>query len=142
FAFSPNSKLLAASCSDTTILVWPASAADARAGKPLDENDLAQVLETGGGPEAYEAIGRLIADPERALPFLERRLRPGPRGEASHVKQTALSAEDLLHVRAIQALERMGTKRAWQLLHTLAQGAEKSPRTRAAVEALERRKAQ
>ncbi len=52
-------------------------------------------------------------------------------------KQTALCAEDVLHDRAIQALERRGTKRAYRLLAKLAQGAEMSPRTRAAVEALE-----
>jgi len=50
-------------------------------------------------------------------------------------KQTAISAEYVLHVRAIQALERIGTKRARQLLENLAQGAKMSPRTRAAVEA-------
>ncbi len=198
FAFSPNSKLLAASCSDTTIVVWPTAATDARAGKPLDEKGLAQVLETGAATEAYQAIGRMIADPQRALDFLERRLRPVPRPDAKHVQrliadldqakrreaatkelvrlgvlaepalrdalsstkvalkskgqiekllqdlsenQTAISAEDVLHVRAVQALERMGTKRARQLLENLAQGAETSPRTRAAVEALRRMEA-
>src|SRR5262249_25967593 len=52
--------------------------------------------------------------------------------------ELAISAEDVLHVRAVQALERIGTNRARQMLGQLARGAETSPRTRAAVEALGR----
>lgn len=199
FAFSPNSKWLAASCSDTTISVWPASTAETKAGKPLDEKSLAQVLEKGGASDAYEAIGRMIADPEQALAFLKRRLHAVAKVDAKHVqrliadldsdqskqreaarkelaqlgtrgepalratllsgkvalgsqrriekllhdleeKQTVLSAEDVLHIRAIQVLERIGTKQARQLLENLSQGAELSPRTRAAVAALRRLK--
>ena len=199
FAFSPNGKLLAATCSDTTIAVWPTSPTDARAGKPLDEKSLAQVLKNGGATEAYEAIGRLIADPERAIAFLDRRLHAVPLIDAKRVErliadldgdpshrdaalkelaqlgtlvepalqaaissekvpqaaqrrvekllhdlddnQTAISAEDVFHMRSVQALERIGTKPARQLLEKLAQGAEMSPRTRAAVEALRRMEA-
>ena len=180
FAFSPNSKLLAAACTDTTIAVWPTGAAAASAGKPLDGKNLAQVLETGNAADAYEALGRMIADPERALAFLERRLHAVPKVDAKHVqlliadlasdqpdrreaalkdlaqlgplaepalraalssekalgsqrriekllreldeKQPAMTAEDVLHIRAIQALERIGTNRARQLLANLAQG--------------------
>jgi WD40 repeat protein len=145
FAFSPSSKLLAASCSDTTIVVWPTSPTEVKASKPFDEKSLALVLETGTAPEAYEAIGRMIADPERTLPFLERRLRPAPkvdRKKEQDEKLPAISAEDILHIRAIQALERIGTKQARQLLEKLAQGAEISPRTRAASEALRRMEVQ
>src|SRR5438034_10337524 len=53
-------------------------------------------------------------------------------------KQTAVSAEDVFHIRAVQALERIGTNRARRLLENLAQGAETGSRTRAAVEALRR----
>jgi hypothetical protein len=200
FVFSPNGKLLAASCSDTTIAVWPASAAGAVAAKPFDEKSLAEILENGGATEAYEAIGRMIADPERAIPVLERRLHSVAKIDAERVqrlladldseqaerreaalkdvaklgtlvepalraaldakkvrlesqrriekllhdlddKQTALSPQDVFHVRAIQALERIGTKRARQILEHLAQGAEPSPRTRAAAEALGRMEA-
>jgi WD40 repeat protein len=200
FAFSPNGKLLAASCSDTTIVVWPSSAAGARPGEPWDERSLAQALEKGGATEAYQAIGRMLADPQRALDLLERRLRPAPRLDAKHAQrliadldsdqsnrreaatkelarlgplaeaalratlastkaplkskgriekllrdldesQTALSAEDVLHLRAVQALEGIGTRRARRLLENLARGAEMSPRTRAAVEALGRMRA-
>jgi WD40 repeat protein len=109
-SFSPTGRFLAASCSDTTVLVWPSVAADASPARPLDENGLAQVLEKGGATEAYEAIGRLVADPRQAIDFLERRLRSAPRPDDE--KQTALSAEEVLHVRAVQALERIGTKRA------------------------------
>jgi hypothetical protein len=142
-------------------------------------------------------IGRLVADPERALAYLDRRLHSVSRIDAEHVerliadldsdhanqqeaalkdlaqlgtlveptlraalsskrvplgsqrrienllldleeKDTAISGEDVLHVRAIQALERIGTERARRLLRNLAQGAETSPRTRAAAEALGR----
>ena len=60
-----------------------------------------------------------------------------PSQEANE-REAALSAEEVLHLRAVQALERIGTKRARQLLQRLAEGAEASPRTRAAVEALRR----
>jgi len=82
FAFSPSSKLLAAGCSDTTISIWPASTADTKPGKPLDEKGLAEVLENGEATDAYAAIGRLIADPEEAIPFLERRLRSAAKANA------------------------------------------------------------
>jgi hypothetical protein len=196
FDFSPNSKWLAAGCADTTIVVWPATASDARVGKPLDEKRLAWALEKGSAANAYEAIGWMIAAPERALKFLEGRIRPIPEVDAREVRrliadldsdsstreaatkelarlgvlvepalraalssekpppesqrsiekllhdldanQPALSAEDVLHVRAVQALERIGTKKARQLLEKLARGAKMSLRTRAATEALGR----
>ncbi len=137
FVFSPDSKLLAASCADTTIVVWPASAAGAGPGESWDEKTLAQALEKGGAHEAYPAIGRMIANPQRALDFLERRLRPVHRPEAKK-GPLGISAEDVLHLRAVQALERIGTERARRLLEGLARGAETSPRTRAAAEALGR----
>lgn len=140
FAFSPDSKLLAVSCSDTTIAVWPTSPADAKPGKPFDEKSLARVLENGSAAEAYEAIGRLIADPERAVAFLERRLHAAPRIDPDE-KPAAISAQEVFHVRAVQVLERIATKPARQLLEKLAQGAEASPPTRAAVEALRRMEA-
>jgi hypothetical protein len=135
FAFPPDSKWLAVSCPDTTVAVWPA-AAEAAAGKAFDAQSVAQVLATGSAAEACPVIGRLIADPQRALDFLERRLRPVPRPGAK--KQAALSAEELLHLRAIQVLERVNSARARQLLEGLAEGAEASERTRAAAEALRR----
>ena len=136
FAFSPDGKLLAAACSDTTVVVWPTSAAGARAGGSLDEKSLVGVLENGSATDAYEAIGRMIADPERALAFLGRRLQAAAKLDDD--KQTAISPEDVLHMRAVQALERIGTKPAWRLLENLARGAEASPRTQAATEAIGR----
>jgi WD40 repeat protein len=139
FAFSPDSKLLALSCSDTTVVVWPTTPSEAKSVKPLDEKNLIQVLEQGNAAEAYEAIGRMIADSERTIPFLERRLKPAAKVDPEPgEKMPSLSAEDVLHLRAIQALERIGTKQARQLLETVRQGAELSPRTRAAREALRR----
>src|ERR1043166_6897815 len=51
-------------------------------------------------------------------------------------KRFSLTGEDKLHLRAIQALERIGTKQARQLLEQVAQGPETSARTRAAANAL------
>lgn len=130
--FSPNSKRLAVSCSDTSILVWPTPAPDA--GKSPDESSLAQTLATGNATAAYAAISSMIGAPEWSLAFLERRLRPTTKNK----EVQGLDAEELLHLRAIQALERIGTKRSRQLLEKLAQGAETSPRTRTANEALKR----
>ena len=196
FVFSPDSQLLAVSCADTTVVVWPTSPTEPQ---PLtfNEKDHARVLEAGSATDAYEVIGRMIADPDRALPFMERRLHAAvppdagrvqrlidglgseqseqrelaqsgltelgplvepalraalaseqvPEGAQKRIEQLlqaldekrgAGSAEDVFHIRAVQALERIGTKPARQILATIARGAELSPRTRAAAEALAR----
>src|SRR5262249_49482849 len=140
--------------------------------------------------------GRLIADPERSLPYLKKRMQVVPPADADRLarliadldsdafatrdaasrdlthlgadaepalraaraKVTSreararierllealrqepekLSPEELAHVRAIQVLERIGTKEARELLKRLAEGAAGSPRTRDAREALQR----
>ena len=51
------------------------------------EKALAEVLEKGNAADAYAAIGRMIADPERALTFLERRLHAIPKVDAKHVQR-------------------------------------------------------
>jgi RNA polymerase sigma factor (sigma-70 family) len=76
-AFSPDSKHLVTSSSDTTALIWDLTLGTA--GKMLTRGD-AEALWTdlaGDNAEnAYVAIQRLAADPKSAVPFLHQRLQP------------------------------------------------------------------
>ena len=76
-AFSPDGRLLIAGCSDTTALVW-----DLRAGNKelLSERELDSLWDELGydAANAYQAIGKLITAAGQSVPFLRRRLVPGP----------------------------------------------------------------
>jgi WD40 repeat protein len=81
-AFSPDGGLLAAGVVDTTVLMWDTGkSAGPRRAERLDPETLVRLwhdLAEADAPKAYAAIGRLIADPDRAIPFLGRRLRALP----------------------------------------------------------------
>lgn len=101
-AFSSDGRFIAAACRDTTVLVWDTRAVRQESQPALDKKALGQlwsVLELptdksvkedrlnmespnvprpGKSAGAYTAIARLIADPERSVPFLRRRLQIGP----------------------------------------------------------------
>src|SRR5262249_22032334 len=95
-----DGRLLAAACRDTTVLVWDTTLAGTqqpealdgatleRLWKDLEEADPAggsevgmeklgiswKDLERGKSGPAYEAMGKMVADPDRSLPFLRRHL--------------------------------------------------------------------
>jgi len=79
FTFSPNARLLAAACTDTTVLVWESASPDKMPKSQLhDDKTLLQLwndLEQGKSPIAYKAIGQFLADPDRTIPFLKKRLQ-------------------------------------------------------------------
>jgi WD40 repeat protein len=97
-AFSPDGRLLAASAADTTVLVWDTTTGAAAAvGRKLDAENLEQLwrdLREGDAPQAYAAIGRLIADPDSAVPYLVRRLRTVPVADADRLARLIAQLDD------------------------------------------------
>jgi hypothetical protein len=113
FAFSPDGRLLAAACRDATVRVWEVGPGDKSANpQPLDAGSLEWLwnelgeraaadsrveewrekpvslwkdLAKGKSARAYEAIGKLVADPERSLPFLKERLQAAPPADAERL---------------------------------------------------------
>jgi dipeptidyl aminopeptidase/acylaminoacyl peptidase len=81
-AFSPDGKLLATACNDSTILLWDTTPSEMpENAPPLDDKGLLALWHDLGRDEvatAYAAIGKLIAHPGQAVPFLRQRLRPLP----------------------------------------------------------------
>jgi hypothetical protein len=78
-AFSPSRQILASGSEDTTLLIWKLLAAKKRR-QPLTENELSahwQRLRADAG-KAYEAQADLLANPERVVPFLAKRVQPAP----------------------------------------------------------------
>src|SRR5262249_10136058 len=80
--FSADGKTLVSGSSDTTGLVWDLTGqrtAAALGGKALARTDLDaswEALAGGDAARAYEAVRKLAARPDEALPYLEERLRP------------------------------------------------------------------
>jgi RNA polymerase sigma factor (sigma-70 family) len=80
-AFAPDGKTMASAGADTTALVWDLSALGrGKKAAPLSAKAAAahwKALAGVSASEAYEAIAALAADPERAVPLLRKRLKPG-----------------------------------------------------------------
>lgn len=197
FTFAPDGKHLAAGYNDCTVVIWdtPSPSADtAFKGKRLGE--LWADLEAGPAQPAYAAIGVFAADPIRALPFLNERMKPAERLDKKNLSRwtddlghddfsrreqaerelylVGTEAEEMLlaalkkapaleakvrierllkkidrermlpapaeraQVRAVQAVERVGTAEARTLLRRLSEGDAAAPRTIAAQDALRR----
>jgi len=190
-AWSPDGKYLVSAGTDTTALVWNLT------GEPrsLTEADLATCWRDLGSKDArqaYGAIRRLAGDPDRAAPYLARRLRPAARIDDNRVahliadlenkrfserdkaarelaqlgdrafpalgkalegklplesrlrleRLTAeagrLTAEQLLQIRIVEALESMATPQSVKVLQNLAQGAPGARLTREAEASVRR----
>lgn len=126
--FSPDGRLIAAESWDSPVLVW-----DARGGAggfpavPPDAARLARAwadLGSEDAREAFVALRLLAAFPDRSLPFLSKQTPP----------------DDLRAVRAVEAVEWMGTSEAIKLLEAWAGGGAKDTLTAEATAALGRLK--
>jgi WD40 repeat protein len=99
WVFSPDGGLLAASIADTTVLVWDTARTKGPRPDPLDQETLERLWQDVEGkeaPKAYEAIGKLTADPDRAVAFLRRKLQavPPPTGVDLRKLIADLDADD------------------------------------------------
>jgi hypothetical protein len=199
--FAPNGQTLASGSNDTTVLLWDAAGAlkDLTRPQPIEltEEEVSSLwgdLEGMDATKARQAVAKLAAGAEQALPFLTKNLKPAPRvelqkingwiadldSEKFSVRQEAtnrlmkvgqqavpplqkllasgpplemrrraeelvdrltsgtLTTEQLRVVRAVEALERIGTPQARQLLKTLAGGGPGELPTQEAQAALNR----
>jgi hypothetical protein len=119
---------------------------------PVSEDQLTQLLNRLGDRD-FQVRERASRDLEEALPAVEEKLRQALEGKLSPEVRRQLeqlvrpsdappTGKQLRPLRAIEALERIGTKEARRLLSSLAGGAEGARETREARAALERLKTQ
>jgi RNA polymerase sigma factor (sigma-70 family) len=194
-AFSPDGRRLAASSAEAPVYVWAVAGEFPRRLTAADLDRAWNALAGQNAVAAFDAIRRLAAAPENAVPFLRERLKPAvavdpkrvrelvrrldsprfterekaklelaelaPRAEASLRRELKEAASlevrrrieqilerleagppDVLRsVRAVEALERMGTPEAMRLLDALAGGAAEAVLTHEATAARDRLRA-
>jgi WD40 repeat protein len=114
-AFSPDNRMLASGCGDSTVLVWDVYGTPGRppAGDPGDEQvrRLWDDLRSPDGGSAFRSMQMLLAAPRRALPLIKGELSPVPKLEAGRVARLLadLDAEDFgTRERATGELRRLG----------------------------------
>jgi RNA polymerase sigma factor (sigma-70 family) len=116
-AFSPDGTSLASGSGDTTILVWDVTGSRSGRGPPakLAIGDLGALWRDLASPDAskgYQAISRLVAAPEQAVPFLKERFRaetpPASPKRISQLIEELDSREFSARDKASRELEKVG----------------------------------
>jgi hypothetical protein len=78
-AFSPDGRTLAAASADAPVYVWDVTSPTEAVRLPLSDDELRRcwiALGSADAAVAFQAINRLAAAPEQALPLLRQRLAP------------------------------------------------------------------
>jgi len=124
-AFTPDGNRLVSVGSDRTGIVWNISLKSAARGKkPATDADLERAWETlaqRSAPAAYDAIITGATNPEKAVEFLQKRLRPVARLDAAALQRMLADLESetfAVRERARKDLDRLGgsavpAARAW-----------------------------
>jgi RNA polymerase sigma factor (sigma-70 family) len=114
-AFSPDGTRLVSGGMDTTALVWDVRSLTKRPGQTvaLTAADLEKCWEDlgSGAAQAYRAMAKIVAVPERSVPFLGERIKPPPAAEAKRVAALIadLGSEQFkVRDRATRELEKLG----------------------------------
>jgi WD40 repeat protein len=126
-SFAPDGKTLVSGLYDTTALIWDVfgPAAEGQQGRAPGAADLPALwadLADRDAVKAYQAIGRFVAAPELAVPFLGRHLKPAApvSGELVGRLIADLASRDFkVRQKAARELERLGeqaeptVRKAW-----------------------------
>jgi WD40 repeat protein len=134
--FSPDGKLLVAASDEAPCFIWDVLNVSNKAkltGEELQNswNDLGKA----DAKQAFEAIGRLVNNPDLAIEMVRKNLKPAV---AIDPKAPDMPSRRLEETRALSVLEFIGNSEAIKLLDELAKGAKDDALTRAAIDTRER----
>jgi WD40 repeat protein len=139
-AYLPDGRSIVSASEDGTALVWDVSdLADRNVPEPADTKTLEALWSDLASDDASRAYGASCSlSTEGAVPFLRARLRPAASAPArTDASGGPISNPEVLRVlRAIAALERIGTPAAREMLKKLAGGDPAAPTTQDAAAAL------
>jgi RNA polymerase sigma factor (sigma-70 family) len=135
--FSPDGKLLVAASDEAPCFIWDVLNVSNQASKLTAAELQASWNDLGKSDAklAFEAIGRLVNNPDLAIERIRKNLKPAA---AIDPRAPDMSSKRLEETRALSVLEFIGNSEAIKLLDELAMGAKDDVLTRAAIDTRER----